>query len=124
MSQSITRKDIEEMVRFLGLGLCVVSMMILVGCGDSSDNTSPEDLDESGIFLQILLEDEKGQELSYVLFNPNVKTLDACNASAESSLDDIVKRLPPEYSSSEVTGWSCSLTNPEAGKTKIDRVDA
>jgi hypothetical protein len=112
------------MVRFLGLGLCVVSMMILVGCGDSSDSTSPEDLDESGIFLQILLEDEKGQELSYVLFNPNVKTLDACNASAESSLDDIVKRLPPEYSSSAVTGWSCSLTNPEAGKTKIDRVDA
>ena len=112
------------MVRFLGLGLCVVSMMILVGCGDSSDSTSPEDLDESGIFLQILLEDEKGQELSYVLFNPNVKTLDACNASAESSLDDIVQRLPPDYSSSKVTGWSCSLTNPEAGKTKIDRVDA
>ena len=112
------------MVRFSGLGVCIFSMMILVGCGDSSDSTSPEELDESGVFLQIVLEDEKGQELSYVLFNPNVKTLDACNASSESSLDDIVKRLPPEYSSSAVTGWSCSLTNPEAGKTKIDRVDA
>ncbi len=112
------------MVRFAGIGLCIFSMIILVGCGESSDDVSSGALDESGIFLQILLEDEKGQELSYVLFNPNVKTLDACNASAENSLDDIVKRLPPEYSSSEVTGWSCSTTNPEAGKTKIDRVDA
>ena len=112
------------MVRLSGVGFCVFSMIILIGCGDSSDDAPSEVLDESGIFLQILLEDEKGQELSYVLFNPNIKTLDACNASAESSLDDIVQRLPPDYSSSKVTGWSCSLTNPEAGKTKIDRVDA
>ena len=99
-------------------------MIILVGCSEPSDDGSIEAPDESGIFLQILLEDEKGQEISYVLFNPNVKTLDACNASAEASMDNIVKRLPPEYSPSKVTGWSCSLTNPEAGKTKIDRVDA
>lgn len=112
------------MVRLSGIGFCVFSMIILIGCGDSSDDAPSEVLDESGIFLQILLEDEKGQELSYVLFNPNIKTLDACNASAASSLDDIVQRLPPDYSSSTVTGWSCSLTNPEAGKTKIDRVDA
>ena len=83
------------MVRLSGIGFCVFSMIILIGCGDSSDDAPSEVLDESGIFLQILLEDEKGQELSYVLFNPNIKTVDACNASAESSLDDIVQRLPP-----------------------------
>ncbi|MDC1311690.1 hypothetical protein N8Z26_04480 [Burkholderiales bacterium] len=112
------------MTSFASIGLCVFLTIILLGCGEKSDDASSEALDESGIFLQILLEDEKGQEISYVLFNPNVKTLDACNASAETSLDDIVNRLPPEYSASEVTGWSCSLTNPEAGKTKIDRIDA
>ena len=61
------------MVRLSGIGFCVFSMIILIGCGDSSDDAPSEVTDESGIFLQILLEDEKGQELSYVLFNPNIK---------------------------------------------------
>ena len=36
-------------------------MIILVGCSEPSDDGSIEAPDESGIFLQILLEHEKGQ---------------------------------------------------------------
>ena len=112
------------MTKYLGISLSIVSILLLVSCSEGPENMSDELPDEAGVFLQILLEDQKGQELSYVLFNPNVETVESCEASAETSLDAIVERLPEEYSSSTVTGWACTLTNPEAGKTKIDRVDA
>ncbi|MDA1331331.1 MAG: hypothetical protein O3A65_02490 [Proteobacteria bacterium] len=105
------------MIRICRLSLSILSMFLLVSCGEATT-------EEAGIFLQIMLKDKKGQEISYLSFNPNVKTLEACNAKAEEDMDDIVKGLPPEYSGSTVTGWLCSFTNPEAGKIKIDRVDS
>ena len=113
-----------EMMRMCRLGLSILFIYVLVGCGEEAQVVSLDSSEEAGIFLQIMLEDEKEQEISYVLFNPNVKTLEACNVVVEAELDNIVKKLPPEYSGSTVTGWSCSLSNPEAGKIKIDRVDA
>ena len=112
------------MMRMCRLSLSILFIYVLVGCGEEAQVVSLDSSEEAGIFLQIMLEDEKEQEISYVLFNPNVKTLEACDAAAEISMDDIVNRLPPDYSGATVTGWSCSLSNPEAGKIKIDRVDA
>lgn len=113
--------------------LSLVLVLSLKGCGDESaffdgfpsqktNNTTALNEEESGVFLQILLEDQEGQELSYMLFNPTVSSINACEASAELSIDGIVSRLPEEYRLASVTGWSCSLTNPESGKRKIDRV--
>lgn len=112
------------MIRIWNVSLSMLAMFVLVSCGEKTEVVSTDSSEEAGIFLQIMLEDEKGQEISYVSFNPNVKTLEACDAAAEISMDDIVNRLPPDYSGATVTGWSCSFTNPEAGKIKIDRVDA
>ena len=112
------------MIRIWNVSLSMLAMFVLVSCGEKTELVSTDSSEEAGIFLQIMLEDEKGQEISYVSFNPNVKTLEACNVVVEAELDNIVKKLPPEYSGSTVTGWSCSLSNPEAGKIKIDRVDA
>ena len=111
------------MIRIWNMSLLMLAMFVLVSCGEKTEVVSTDSSEEAGIFLQIMPKDGKGQDISYVLFNPNVKTLDACNVVAEAGLDDVVKKLPPEYSGSTVTGWSCSLSNPEAGKIKIDRVD-
>ena len=71
------------MIRIWNVSLLMLAMFVLVSCGEKTEVVSTDSSEEAGIFLQIMLKDEKGQDISYVLFNPNVKTLDACNVVAE-----------------------------------------
>lgn len=86
------------------------------GCGDSGDTGEKVNQESSsGVFLQILLVNPEGEDMSYVLFNPNVKTIEECNQSAQDNMNTIIELLPPELQDSKVTGSSCSYTNPELG---------
>jgi hypothetical protein len=86
------------------------------GCGDSGDAGEKVNQESSsGVFLQILLVNPEGEDMSYVLFNPNVKTIEECNQSAQDDMNTIIELLPPELQDSKVTGSSCSYTNPELG---------
>lgn len=86
------------------------------GCGDSGDAGEKVNQESSsGVFLQILLVNPEGEDMSYVLFNPNVKTIEECNQSAQDDMNTIIELLPPELRDSKVTGSSCSYTNPELG---------
>jgi len=86
------------------------------GCGDSGDAGEKVNQESSsGVFLQILLVNPDGEDMSYVLFNPNVKTIEECNQSAQDDMNTIIELLPPELQDSKVTGSSCSYTNPELG---------
>ena len=86
------------------------------GCGDSGDAGEKVNQESSsGVFLQILLVNPEGEDMSYVLFNPNVKTIEECNQSAQDDMNTIIELLPPELQDSKVTGSSCSYTNSELG---------
>jgi len=101
----------------------LLSILFLIACSNEQGVETEEGSSEGGVFLQILMQDDKEQEISYVLFNPNVKTLEACDLIPRDTIEDLVKRGPQEYSEATVTGWSCTFTNPEAGKIKVDRLD-
>lgn len=102
----------------------LLSILFLFACSNEQGVETQEGSSEGGVFLQILMQDDKEQEISYVLFNPNVKTLEACDLIPKDTIEDLVKRGPQEYSEATVTGWSCTFTNPEAGKIKVDRLDS
>ena len=73
------------------------------GCGDSGDAGEKVNQESSsGVFLQILLVNPEGEDMSYVLFNPNVKTIEECNQSAQDDMNTIIELLPPELQCSEI----------------------
>lgn len=101
----------------------LLSILFLIACSNEQGVETQEGSSEGGVFLQILMQDDKEREISYVLFNPNIKTLEACDLIPRDTIEDLVKRGPQEYSEAAVTGWSCTYTNPEAGKIKVERLD-
>lgn len=69
-----------------------------------------------GVYVEIDLKNDKNIN-SYILFNPNIKTIEECEASMEGALPSIMANLPAAVpKGSEATGWTCSLTDPK--KTK------
>jgi len=69
-----------------------------------------------GVYVEISL-DNDAEIGTYVVFNPNLKTIEECEASVEGALPSIMANLPPAIpKNSKVTGWTCSLDNPGEGK--------
>ena len=65
-----------------------------------------------GVYVEISLDNEKNLN-SYVLFNPNIKTVEECETSMEGALPSIMANLPQGIpKDSKATGWKCSLTDP------------
>ena len=106
-------RKLSVSIRFF---LCLTLASLFSGCGDGGDTGEKVNQESSsGVFLQILLVNPEGEDMSYVLFNPNVKTIEECNQSAQDDMNTIIQLLPPELRDSKVTGSSCSYTNPELG---------
>ncbi len=71
-----------------------------------------------GVWLELSL-DNDADIGTYVVFNPNLKTIAECEAAAEDALPSIVANMPAEIPrNSKVTGWKCFLTNPGEGKMR------
>ncbi|UCH49749.1 MAG: hypothetical protein JSU95_08310 [Betaproteobacteria bacterium] len=69
-----------------------------------------------GVYVELSL-DNDADIGSYVVFNPNLKTIEECEASVEGAIPSILANMPPAIPrNSKVTGWECSLTNPTEGK--------
>ena len=69
-----------------------------------------------GVFVEIFLQNDKSIN-SYVVFNPDLKTIEECEASFARSLPIIMENLPPPIpKNSNATGWKCSLTDPAKAK--------
>ena len=69
-----------------------------------------------GVYVELSLENDADIG-SYVAFNPNLKTIEECEASVEGAIPSILANMPPAIPrNSKVTGWECSLTNPAEGK--------
>ena len=71
---------------------------------------------EEGVYVEVSL-DNKENLNAYILFNPNIKTIEECEATMDKALPSIMANLPKGIpKDSKATGWKCSLTDP--AKTK------
>ena len=85
----------------------ILLALLLAGCSEKQ----PE-----GVYVDITLENRENLN-SYVLFNPNIKTIEECEASMEGALPSIMAAAPKGVpKDSKATGWKCYLTDPRKGK--------
>lgn len=92
------------MKRFL---LVLALALSIAGCAEK---------EVDGVYVELSLENDADIG-TYVVFNPNLKSIEDCEASVEGALPAIMANMPPAIPrNSKVTGWECSLTNPAEGK--------
>ncbi|MGD2141648.1 MAG: hypothetical protein PVH25_14735 [Burkholderiales bacterium] len=85
----------------------LLTALLLAGCGKQ---------EADGVYVEISL-DNDADIGTYVVFNPNLRTIEECEASIEGALPSIMASAPPAIpKDSKVTGWKCSLDNPGEGK--------
>lgn len=69
-----------------------------------------------GVYVEISLKNDTDID-KYVVFNPNIKTIEECEANFASSLPTIMANLPQAIpKNSTATGWKCSLKDPSKKK--------
>jgi len=69
-----------------------------------------------GVYVELTL-DNDADVGTYVVFNPNLKTIEECEASVKDALPSIMASAPPAIpKDSKVTGWKCSFDDPGQGK--------
>lgn len=84
-------------------------LLMLAGC-----KQKPEEA--PGVYVEISLKNETDID-KYVVFNPNIKTIEECEATFAQSLPTVMAHLPeaiPKNSTS--TGWKCYLKDPSKKK--------
>ena len=87
--------------------LFVASVLILAGCKQK---------EVPGIYVEISLKNETDID-KYVVFNPNIKTIEECEAGFAASLPGVMANLPEAIpKNSTATGWKCSLEDPAKKK--------
>jgi hypothetical protein len=65
-----------------------------------------------GVYVEISLKNDADID-RYVVFNPNIKSVDECERTFAASLPLIMAHLPPAIpKNSTATGWKCSLKDP------------
>ena len=85
----------------------VASMLMLAGC---KQEPTP------GVYVEIALKNDAGID-KYVVFNPNMKTIEECEAGFAGSLPGVMANLPQAIpKNSTATGWKCSLEDPAKKK--------
>jgi len=90
-------------MKLLAIYLFVASALALSGCKQK---------EVPGVYVEISLKNDTDID-KYVVFNPNIKTVEECEATFEASLPGIMAHLPQAIpKNSTATGWKCSLKNP------------
>ena len=69
-----------------------------------------------GVYVEISLNNDTDID-KYVVFNPNIKTIEECEATFATSLPGVMANLPQAIpKNSTATGWKCSLKDPTRKK--------
>jgi hypothetical protein len=85
------------------IALALVSAFGMAGC---KQEQAP------GVYVEISLKNDADID-RYVVFNPNIKSVDECERTFAASLPSIMANLPPAIpKNSTATGWKCSLKDP------------
>jgi hypothetical protein len=87
--------------------LFVASALALAGC---KQERAP------GVYVEISLKNDTDID-KYVVFNPNISTIEECETTFAGSLPAIMANLPQAIpKNSTATGWKCSLKDPAKKK--------
>ncbi|HKB82172.1 MAG TPA: hypothetical protein VKD04_03080 [Burkholderiales bacterium] len=69
-----------------------------------------------GVYVEISLKNDTDID-KYVVFNPNIRTIEECEASFAASLPGVMANLPQAIpKNSTATGWKCFLKDPTKKK--------
>jgi hypothetical protein len=86
--------------------LAVIGILFSLGCNSKNAD---------GAFLIVELENSENVK-QYSVFNPYVHSIEECNASAKTAIEQILSSDPMVVpKDSVVKSWRCSLLPPERG---------
>lgn len=84
--------------------ILVLVALALAGCAKEEP--------AAGVYVEISLKND-GDIDKYVVFNPNIKSIKACEETFANALPAVMANLPPAIPANSVaTGWKCSLVDP------------
>ena len=87
--------------------LFIASALTLAGCKQK---------EAPGVYVEISLKNDADID-KYVVFNPNIKTIEECEAGFAASLPGVMANLPEAIpKNSTATGWKCFLEDPAKKK--------
>ena len=87
----------------LAICILIASALALSGCKQK---------EVPGVYVEISLKNDTDID-KYVVFNPNIKTIEECEATFAGSLPAVMANLPQAIpKNSTATGWKCSLNDP------------
>jgi hypothetical protein len=87
--------------------LFIAALLVLYGCKQK---------EVSGVYVEISLKNDTDID-KYVVFNPNLKYIEECEATFAQALPDVMANLPQAIpKNSTATGWKCSLQDPTRKK--------
>ena len=88
--------------------LCfVAAVLVLAGCKQKQAD---------GVYVEISLKNDTDID-KYVVFNPNLKSIEECEATFAQALPGVMANLPQAIpKNSTATGWKCSLQDPTKKK--------
>ena len=90
-------------------GCIFIMVLALPGCKQKAEEAP-------GVFVEIALKNETDID-KYVVFNPNIKTIEECEATFAQSLPAVMAHLPEAIpKNSTATGWKCYLKDPTKKK--------
>jgi hypothetical protein len=99
--------EIGKSMKRLASCLVVASALALGGC---KQEQAP------GVYVEISLKNDTDID-KYVVFNPNITTVEECEATFAASLPAVMANLPQAIpKNSTATGWKCSLKDPSKKK--------
>jgi hypothetical protein len=99
--------DIGKLMKNISTCLLIASALAFTGCKQK---------EAPGVYVEISLKNDTDID-KYVVFNPNIKTIEECEASFASSLPAVMASLPEAIpKNSTATGWKCSLEDPAKKK--------
>jgi len=103
----VMQSEIGKSMKLLAGCLVAVSALVLDGC---KQEQAP------GVYVEISLKNDTDID-KYVVFNPNIRTVEECEATFAASLPAVMANLPQAIpKNSTATGWKCSLKDPSKKK--------
>jgi hypothetical protein len=86
--------------------ICLAMISAAFGMAGCKQKEAP------GVYVEISLKNDADID-RYVVFNPNIKSIEDCERTFAESLPSIMANLPPAIpKNSTATGWKCSLKDP------------
>jgi hypothetical protein len=105
--KGIEKPEIMKLPRDLAVCILIAVVFALPACKQK---------EVPGVYVEISLKNDTDID-KYVVFNPNIKTIDECEASFAASLPGVMAKLPEAIpKNSTATGWKCSLKDPSKKK--------